>query len=204
MATGESINYQINGINNQITDEFGADNDLEVTGGGRGWTARTTVSGVVYSARDTSKLGAANALYNALKDADDAVTMADAEMGDPDAIEALDGEAEFEKCSIFCQSSLSDFCQCSCGGDNHGTLLGLGRRPATTLADKPCLCGCGETTKRRYVPGHDARHHFALRAASAGQTVEGFRASLKAAANAKAAAKRRAARAERRSLASER
>ncbi len=26
----------------------------------------------------------------------------------------------------------------------------------------PCLCGCGETTKGRFSPGHDATHHRRL------------------------------------------
>lgn len=29
-------------------------------------------------------------------------------------------------------------------------------RPATR-SDRPCSCGCGETTKSRFAPGHDAR-----------------------------------------------
>lgn len=66
MAT-ETVEYTISGINNQITDEFGADNDLTVKGGGRGWTATTTIKGAVWSAKATSKLGAAEALYDAIK-----------------------------------------------------------------------------------------------------------------------------------------
>lgn len=31
----------------------------------------------------------------------------------------------------------------------------------------PCLCGCGATTKGRFAPGHDARHHQRLLATAA-------------------------------------
>ena len=43
-------------------------------------------------------------------------------------------------------------------------------RPAET----PCLCGCGGTTKTRFVPGHDARLKSALTrtAAKGGEPAE--------------------------------
>lgn len=60
----DNINFEIGGINNQITDEYGTDNDLEVTGGGKGWTATTTLNGEVITVKATSKLGAALAMLD--------------------------------------------------------------------------------------------------------------------------------------------
>lgn len=161
----ESISYQIAGINNQITDEFGSDNDLEVTGGGRGWTATTTIGGVVRTVRHTSRLGAAEALY--------ALIAAEDETDD----ETDSVEEEFENCRDECQASERDYCECSCGGANHG--VGLPNRHAVMLlGKKDCACGCGGSTLRKYVPGHDARHHARLRAIegarAAGVSVEEF------------------------------
>lgn len=50
---------------------------------------------------------------------------------------------------------------------------GQRRTPAEKIAEgkaqrPPCLCGCGGSPKgknARYLPGHDARHHAALKAA---------------------------------------
>ena len=182
----EPVAFVIGGINNQITDEFGADNDLEVTGGGRGWTATTTIDGEVYTAKGTSKVGAAEALYEAIKAANPVVTAeSDDEAGE-----------EFEKCRLECQMSERDECQCSCEGANHGAGLGVGRRVhAVPVTNKFCQCGCGEITKRRFVPGHDARYHFAQKAAALGLTADELRKANKAASNKAASEKRRAQRA---------
>lgn len=149
MAATESIGYQISGINNQITDDFGSDNDLEVTGGGKGWKATTTVDGEVYFAKGASKLAAAENLYDVIKNR----TVAE---DDPADVEEVEG------CAAECQSSESAFCRCACGGANHGALVGR-TEPVVLVGDKLCACGCGEFTKRTYVPGHDARHHGLLK-----------------------------------------
>jgi hypothetical protein len=47
-------------------------------------------------------------------------------------------------------------------------------------AINPCLCGCGETTKGRFTPGHDALHHQRLLATATGGTAKA-KASAKAA-----------------------
>lgn len=241
MARTESIEYQISGINNQITDEFGADNDLTVTGGGRGWTARTTVRGIVHSAKGTSKIAAAQNLYDFIKQmkagntegepqpepepeskteratVDDAFTLLMAIFPDLERGEADDdttpGPIWVERggspflltvipCVGECMSGQSDLCECKCDGANHG----LGSRAfvaaweqANTKADrqaairsirptvmgaKECLCGCGETTQRRFVPGHDARYHAALKrqqqAAERGVAIDDLPGILKA------------------------
>lgn len=157
----ESIGFQIGGINNQITDEFGADNDLEVTGGGRGWTARTTISGVVHSATGTTKLGAAEALYQQIADAD-LIEQTDLEDDrKADIEEQLDfedmTEGEAAQCVAECVTSIRPFCECRCQGRNHGAATGA--VAPTLLGEKPCKCGCGQTTNRLFVPGHDARYH---------------------------------------------
>lgn len=44
--------------------------------------------------------------------------------------------------------------------------------PKTPKEMPPCLCGCGETTKGgKYRPGHDARHHAALKKAGEAVTL---------------------------------
>lgn len=69
-------------------------------------------------------------------------------------------------CTGECMTSTERVCDCRCNGDTHGLverLQGRGKAPVL-YGDKPCLCGCGGTTKRRYVPGHDAKHHAMLKA----------------------------------------
>lgn len=59
-----------------------------------------------------------------------------------------------------------------------------------------CKCGCGGTTKRNFVPGHDARFHLAEAARKAGfANVDEYRAHLKVERDQRAAARRRAKRA---------
>lgn len=178
IGTGTSIAHEIALLNNQMTDTFGTDNDLEVTGGGKGWTATTTLDGEEITAKGQSKMGAALALFNLLDDM--------AGQADEDEAE----EVDLDGCSEECQNANPNSpCTCKCGGANHPG------SDVVVFGPKPCRCGCGEITKRRYVPGHDARHHFALRAAAAGMDVEAFRAQLKAERNKVAAAKRREKRA---------
>ena len=192
----ESLSYVLGGINNQMTDEFNTNNDMEVTGGGHGWTATTTLEedDTEVSAKGTSKLAAAEALLEAVR----------AIRAEEDADVEGDGE-EFENCRLECQTSESDICQCSCGGENHGAMLNAGRRRATVLGTKECLCGCGLTTARRFVPGHDARYHarikLATAALAAGITVEALVARNKEWAKAEAARKRREKRDARKALA---
>lgn len=183
----DSISYQIGGINNQITDDFGTDNDLEVTGGGRGWTATTTLRGEIISAKGTSKLGAAEALYDAVAAA--AVRPA---TDDDEPEGEMELPAEFDGvCSLECMGSRSKYCDCRCEGANHGKGVGAAFVPVA-IGPKPCACGCGEPTNRQFKAGHDARFHFAERARAAGMTVEAFRAKMKAARNEARKAKRAA------------
>jgi hypothetical protein len=76
-------------------------------------------------------------------------------------------------------------CDCRCGGDNHAIggamfisamidAIAAGDTKAAKVAikaarpvmltPKPCTCGCGGLTLRRFVPGHDARYHAAIKA----------------------------------------
>lgn len=157
----------------EIEAEFGV--EIEITGGGRGWTATDGE----HTAKATSKADAIEALV-ALLEADE-------------DNEAEAGE-EIEGCSVECQSSTSTVCQCACDGDNHGTLVGSKAR-VVSLGEKPCRCGCGGTTKREFVAGHDARFAVMEAARAAGQTVDEYRAAAKTARNSRAAAKRREKRA---------
>jgi hypothetical protein len=194
--TRESIDYQISGINNQITDDFGTDNDLRVTGGGRGWTATTTFRGEQVSATATSKLAAAEALYDRFTAGD--FTEADADndpLSDDLDFEGMT-EGEAAQCVAECVTSIRPFCECRCDGKNHGAMHGASA--PTMLGPKPCKCGCGQTTNRTFVPGHDARYHglVALRewAEANGQTgTDEELRKAKAAAMRKAARERRAA-----------
>ena len=130
----------------QIEAEHGV--EVEVTGGGKGWKASAD-GGETY--KGTSKIEALLALETALNDG-----MASVDEAEEDA-EIADIE-EIEGCAEECQSSESDFCQCKCGGQNHGALVGR-KAPAVQIGKKYCKCGCGETTNRTFVPGHDARYH---------------------------------------------
>lgn len=187
----ESINYQLGGINNQITDEFATDNDLEVTGGGKGWTATTTRrDGTVASAKGTSKLGAAEALYDLFKNGE----LAGDRLVDNDDLDFEDmSEGEIAQCVAECIDSVTRYCACKCNGRNHGAGAGEARTFTATLGRKLCLCGCGGETQRQYVPGHDARHHglIKLRAWATTNGIAGTDEELR---KAKAAAARKAAR----------
>ncbi len=83
-----------------------------------------------------------------------------------------------------CMAGRSDICECRCDGANHGIANGaflalVMSNPSPTaliaaqasvrpvlLGEKTCLCGCGGTTQRRFVPGHDARYHAAQKRAA--------------------------------------
>jgi len=102
-------------------------------------------------------------------------------------------------------------CNCRCDGANHaiggGTFAQMvnaliaangSLTPATLKSvlvstrpvmyrPKPCLCGCGESTLRRFVPGHDARYHAAIKAGFA--TVAEHKAAKALAANERATAR---------------
>lgn len=160
------------------------DVEVEVTGGGRGWTATTNVYDSDVSAKATSKVGALEALLALVQ------KRVDEEEGDES-----NGE-EIEGCGDECQNSSSAFCQCKCGGEGHGAALG--KSGAIMIGSKPCKCGCGESTKRTFVPGHDARYHglVALREWAKATGTTGSDEDLR---KAKAAALRKAAR-ERRAV----
>lgn len=185
MAATESIAHVLGGINNQITDEYGSDNDMEVTGGGRGWTATTTIDGTEVSAKGTSKVDAAEALLAEAK----RLSLLNLDLTDEDMT-----EAEFEQCVAECVGSIRPYCECKCGGQNHGAAHGAAA--PTLIGKKECACGCGEITQRRFVPGHDARYHarIALREWAAENGVTGSEEELR---KAKAAALRKAARTRR-------
>lgn len=110
-----------------------------------------------------------------------------------------------------CMVGKSDICDCRCEGANHGILRlesmnnvtweQVRALQPTMLGPKECRCGCGGTTDRKYVPGHDARHHAELKREAAidasGLTEEEFDAEAKKAKAARAKAKRAARRAAR-------
>ena len=98
-------------------------------------------------------------------------------------------EAEQELCARQCQGSSGDYCECPCDGANHGISYGGPRKAhfaplAAAKGTKLCACGCGETTQRTYRPGHDARHHAAIKrqrlADELGITLEALPAAIKA------------------------
>lgn len=110
-----------------------------------------------------------------------------------------------------CMEGKSDVCDCRCSGANHG-LMRLALLPGVTwtavrglrpvpFGPKPCLCGCGETTDRKFVPGHDARYHARIKyeaeRTSLGLTVEEYAEHRKQQARDKAKARRAARRAAR-------
>lgn len=161
-------------IISEIEDEYGV--EVEVRGGGKGWTA-TATGDKVTTVKADNKATALSLLSNSLQE------------GEGEDVEDAE-EVDLDGCSEECQNANPNSpCTCKCGGANHPG------SDVVVFGPKPCRCGCGEITKRRYVPGHDARHHFALRAAAAGLDVEAFRAQLKAERNKVAAAKRREKRA---------
>lgn len=110
-----------------------------------------------------------------------------------------------------CMEGKSDVCDCRCSGANHG-LMRLALLPGVTwtavrglrpvpFGPKPCLCGCGETTDRKFVPGHDARYHARIKyeaeRAALGLSVEEYAEHRKQQARDKAKARRQARRAAR-------
>lgn len=151
---------------------------VEVTGGGKGWKASADGGEEV---KATSKAGALEALKAHL----------DAEMESVNEAEDADIE-EIEGCADECQSSTSAFCQCKCDGLNHGALVGR-KAPVVQIGKKPCKCGCGETTNRTFVPGHDARFH-GLQRLNDWATENGVTGTEEELRKAKAAAVRKAAR----------
>ena len=147
----------------EANDEFGV--EFEITGGGKGWKGQfVDETGVVHSAAADSKGMVLSLLINEATD-----------LGlDAEADEADEDE---EGCSEECRNANpNSVCTCRCGGANHPREEGT---EVAVFGVKACACGCGQETKRRYVPGHDARHHFALRAAALGVTTDALRASLR-------------------------
>jgi hypothetical protein len=53
-------------------------------------------------------------------------------------------------------------------GLSGDTELSFGRTPKKDRTG-PCWCGCGQTTKSRFVPGHDARFHGQAKRVARGQ-----------------------------------
>lgn len=158
---------------------------IEVTGGGRGWTAKALLPDKTYAVKADSKLGVLSLMDNSLQEFD---------LERPDDM----SDAEFERCIGECVNSKAPYCRCKCGGANHG--IGHEKRGfAAVIEPKRCLCGCGGTTQRLFVPGHDARYHarqaLEARAKAAGRTVAEQVAADKASKNAARKA-RRAARKE--------
>lgn len=159
--------------------------EIEVTGGGKGWTAKADDG---TEAKAGSKMLALEALHNRLDE-----NRAEVESDDDEA--EIDEEIE---CSEECQNANPNSpCTCRCGGLNHPR---EGSKEVVVFGPKPCKCGCGLTTKRAFVAGHDAAFHFAERAAAAGMDVEDYRKMLKAERNRKAAADRKAKRAAAKAL----
>jgi len=161
------------------------DVEVEVTGGGRGWTATATdEDGDTFTGKDTSKVGALQTLV--------AILTEGVEEEDED-------EADEDECSEECRKATSRYCSCKCAGVHH-----RGANPVW-VGPKPCKCGCGETTKREFVAGHDARYHaaqaLAAEAKRRGLTVEQTKAALKVEANARKAEKARARRAAKKAVA---
>ena len=160
----------------------------EITGGGKGWTATAGE----HTGKGTSKDEAIKALM---------LVVAKAETGFD---EGDMSEGEIAKCVAECVESQRPYCECKCGGTNHGTgpngLILVKGTFARQIGPKECLCGCGGLTDRTFVPGHDARYHAAQKtaagAAAAGVGIDEYAAQRtaerKTAANAKAKARREA------------
>ena len=92
-----------------------------------------------------------------------------------------DGETlvSIKMCVAECMDGQQDYCECKCNGANHGIAgaifasaitegavlkSALEQVAPTVIGIKQCLCGCGGTTQRRFVPGHDARYHGLIKA----------------------------------------
>jgi len=149
---------------NAIVDETGE--YPTYSGGGTGWTA--TVGDL--SAKATSKAGAAEALVDLV------LGRRDLRVKKTKAMKAAGIH-----CNSECMGSVRLICECSCGGQNHGG--GNARTWAVTVVGaKECLCGCGQITERRFVPGHDARFHAAERltegAKEAGLDLEAYKVQM--------------------------
>jgi hypothetical protein len=159
----------------EIEAEYGV--EITVTGGGKGWTAEAVDDeGIILRVKADSKMGVLSLLDNSLQEQEST--------GEAEADEDEDG------CSEECQNANPNSpCTCKCGGRNHPG------NDVVVFGPKPCRCGCGEITKRRFVAGHDARFHFAERARALGLTADALRANLKRERNAKSAAARKAKRA---------
>lgn len=170
----------------EMQDEFEV--EVEVTGGGKGWTA-TADDGT--EAKASSKMLALEALHNRLDENR-------AEVEDEPEDEDFDLEGE---CSEICQKAKpGSVCTCKCGGVHHPK--SADGSEAVVLGPKPCKCGCGQITKRAFVAGHDAAFHFAERARANGfDDPAEYKKALKVERNKKAAAKRREQRAEAKALA---
>lgn len=170
------------------------------SGGGRGQKASVVLRGHTLEAAGESRLYVLGLLMNAVVDNDvpdeppaesritveDAVVLLEkAQNGAP--VDIVGGEEPgpvfnatgvlmaIVPCPGECMISEQTICNCSCGGRNHGILhriLTGETKPPVMFGPKPCLCGCGGITKRRFVPGHDARFHAeqkrAAKAAAAG------------------------------------
>ncbi len=181
--------HQIAGWENAVVDATGEYPTYR--GGGHGWTASVKDGSI--AAKGTSKLAAVEALAALVS------------REDIEPIEDDMTEAEEDRCVKECQTSTSNVCACKCGGTNHGALVGRpAYRKAAVYGPKPCQCGCGETTLRQFVPGHDARYHAAQKrdaaAKAAGLSTLEYvaqQAKVKAAArSAKAKARRDARKAD--------
>lgn len=104
---------------------------------------------------------------------------------------------EIVPCVAECMDGRSDICECKCMGANHGLagdafavalasqdslLHALETIRPTMHGPKPCLCGCGTTTLRKFAPGHDAKYHGRIKreqqAAERGISVEEVPAAL--------------------------
>jgi len=128
---------------NAIVDEINV--EPTISGGGTGWTATAGE----FTAKGKSKAGAAEALV--------AVVLGRVR---PVRVKKQRAPSLRDRglCNAECMGSVRLICECSCGGQNHGG--GNARTWAVTVVgEKECLCGCGQTTERRFVPGHDARFH---------------------------------------------
>jgi hypothetical protein len=84
--------------------------------------------------------------------------------GHPEPVWRADGRsvAAVYPCSGECLVSEARTCRCECAGTLHGLLWAVigGVRPSpVVIGPKPCACGCGGITQRKWVPGHDAKAH---------------------------------------------
>lgn len=214
---------------NAITDLTGIPQEqVRITGGGKGWKATVEYSGLTFIGANTSKAGAAEDLlaqmqaFAAQQEPDDhgaALAGVDPDEAEGEAKErptveqalealgAIFGEFDVEEeddnrtpgpvwkgttlvrvvpCVGECMMAHPNSpCDCRCDGANHaigGAFMfpiltaavasndkaefkaALAKARPIRLEPKPCLCGCGGETMRRFIPGHDARYHAAIKA----------------------------------------